>query len=60
MSMTYLCTVHIALFFYMTDEAMLMSYDDSSFGLKPLCYVDDWGNDHEQRIFFHLFGPVPW
>jgi hypothetical protein len=36
MSMSYLSTVHISSFFYMTDEAMLMSYDDSSLVLNLL------------------------
>jgi hypothetical protein len=34
MMMSYLCTVYISSFFYMTNEAMLMSYDDSSLVLN--------------------------
>jgi len=60
MIMSDLSMVYISSFFLMTNEAMLMSYDDSSFVLHLSAVSITEAMIIGCSIFCHLFVPVPW
>ena len=60
MIMSDLSMVYISSFFLMTNDAMLMSYDDSSFVLHLSAVSITEAMIIGCSIFCHLFVPVPW